>query len=175
MIKEIISNRVGDLKKGLLILPGTSDIFFSSTTLVIYLGTSFVILSVMGSFQRIFVDEGFIPISFLFIVPLFISSFIEEIIFRGLFLPHKSRAISRVKIRYYSIFSIFMFMVWHPAIAFLYFRSTEHLFFDPIFLSIVTLMAIANTITYLRSGSLWIPILIHWVTICIWIFGLKII
>jgi predicted Abi (CAAX) family protease len=41
------------------------------------------------------------------------------------------------------------------------------------FLSLAALMAIACTITYIKTGSLWVPVAIHWLTVLAWVFLLS--
>lgn len=48
----------------------------------------------------------------------------------------------------------------------------DRVFLDPVFLVLVTLLGIVCTITYLKSGSVWLPILFHWLMVVVWIIFL---
>ena len=50
--------------------------------------------------------------------------------------------------------------------------SGRAVFLDPSFLVLATLLGIVCTMTYLRSGSIWPPILFHWFTVVVWIMFL---
>jgi predicted Abi (CAAX) family protease len=42
---------------------------------------------------------------------------------------------------------------------------------DPRFLVQVTLLGLACSLAYLVSGSIWPPVLIHWLTVVVWLLG----
>ena len=42
-------------------------------------------------------------------------------------------------------------------------------FHNPYFLIIVTLLGITCSIAYIYSKSLWVPVIIHWLTVLIWV------
>lgn len=103
----------------------------------------------------------------------FIPSFFEEIVFRGFLLPHKEREVSTIHLLFYAAFSIVLFIAWHPINAMTINHPAFSMFTNPVFLSLAALMAIACTITYLKTGSLWVPIAIHWLTVVVWVFLLS--
>jgi predicted Abi (CAAX) family protease len=109
----------------------------------------------------------FLPI-FLFFIP----SIFEEFIFRGFLLPHKHRKLHRKHVLLYSVVSILIFVGCHPLNGLTFARFAYPIFINPAFLFLATLMAIACTITYLRSGSIWIPVCIHWLTVLVWVLVL---
>jgi predicted Abi (CAAX) family protease len=103
----------------------------------------------------------------------FIPSFFEEVVFRGLLLPHKERAVSNIHLLFYAAFSVALFVSWHPINAMTTNHTAYTIFTNPLFLSLAALMGIACTITYIRTGSLWVPIAIHWLTVLVWVFLLN--
>lgn len=170
MIKPFLTDRLIDAKQGLVTLPKGSDIRFSVIVFLIYM----VIALPIGFYSGFFTIEILqaetlvmiiLPVSLFFIPALF-----EEIIFRGLLIPHKERKISPIPLAFYAAFSIMVFIVWHPINALTINHPAYSVFTDPVFLSLAALMAIACTITYLRTGSLWVPIAIHWFTVITWIY-----
>ena len=108
-----------------------------------------------------------LPVSLFFIPSLF-----EEIFFRGFLLPHRASKIPAKPLFLYALFSISAFIVWHPINAMTINPLAYPMFTNPVFLSLAALMAIACTITYLKTGSLWVPIGIHWLTVLAWVFFL---
>lgn len=171
MLKELINNRIVDIKNGFKTMPTLSDVVSFIKILLAYFSVSFLIIAFSKSlFWQPLKIQLFVP-TFMPLIFVLYNAFVEEIIFRGLLLPHRSREISKDKIYLYSILSIIIFVIWHPFTALCFSHHYKHLFLDPSFLTIVLFMAIACTITYLKSGSLWLPIIIHWITIIIWILG----
>ncbi|HEX9949922.1 MAG TPA: CPBP family glutamic-type intramembrane protease [Thermodesulfobacteriota bacterium] len=173
MFKSFLSNRLIDLKCGLLTLPKGSDIIFSVVVFLIYILVALSIGFCSGFFNiKVLKADSWVmiilPISLFFVPSLF-----EETFFRGLLLPHKSRATSTGLLLLYSLFSIFVFIVWHPINAMTINHPAFAIFTNLVFLCLAALMGIACTITYLKTGSLWIPIVIHWLTVLAWVFFLN--
>lgn len=153
-------------------MPERSDIVFSVIIFCLYTLIALLVGFLTGFFQPGFLDVDiriilFLPI-FLFVFP----AVFEELIFRGLLLPHKTRELPGKQVLLYSVLSIVVFVGYHPINGLTLARFAYPIFTNPIFLFLATLMAIACTITYLRSGSIWIPIVIHWLTVLVWIFFL---
>jgi len=173
MFKSFLSGRLIDLKRGLLTLPKGSDILFSVVVFLIYI-TVALCIGLYSGFLKIKVLTTstwvmiLLPISFFFVPSLF-----EEMFFRGLLLPHKSRTTSNRLLLLYSVFSIFVFIVWHPINATTINHPAFAIFTNLVFLCLATLMSIACTITYLKTGSLWVPVVIHWLTVLAWVFFLN--
>jgi predicted Abi (CAAX) family protease len=170
MLKEFLHNRIQDLTLSITTKPRSSDITFSLVVTLIYavvaLSTGF-----LTGFLTIRIVEirtltmATLPFS-LFVMP----SLIEELFFRALMLPHKTRKCGVPKQVFLSLFSIFVFIAWHPVNAITINPGAYTVFTDPVFLILATLMAVACTITYLKSGSVWVPVFIHWLTVLVWVF-----
>jgi uncharacterized protein len=100
---------------------------------------------------------------------LVMPSLVEEFFFRAVLLPHPVEAISpRTKFFWASV-SLMAFVVSHPINGLV---SRRVVFLDPVFLVLATLLGIVCTLTYLKSGSIWLPILFHWLTVVVWIMFL---
>ncbi len=169
MLKSFLANRYADVKRGLFTVPERSDLMFSVIVFCIYAVTALFIGSFTGFFKLGLLKTDirlilFLPIS-LFLFP----SLFEELFFRGVLLPHKQRKLPRKQVFLYSVVSIGVFVAYHPLNALTFARFAYPIFMNPIFLSLATFMAIACTVTYLRSGSIWIPIVIHWLTVLVWV------
>jgi predicted Abi (CAAX) family protease len=173
MFKRVLADRLLDLKRGFTTFPKPSDILFSAIIVLIYAITVGIIGSLTGFF-KIGILRTNIWVMVLLPVSLFFwPSLLEETFFRGVLLPHKGRKLSRRYLLLYSFFNILAFIVWHPLNALTINRLAYPIFTNPIFLCLATFMAIACTVTYLKSGSIWIPIVIHWLTVLIWVFFLS--
>ena len=101
----------------------------------------------------------------LFIFP----SLLEEAFFRGVLIPNNAASHSSRKILLYVVLSTAAFVLWHPANALTINRTAEGVFLNPAFLLIVTLLGITCAISYVYSRSLWIPVMIHWLTVVAWV------
>lgn len=126
-----------------------------------FLGFSFKVFHV-----RIF--EG----SMLYLLPftLFIfPSFLEEAFFRGVLIPNDTVDKGPAKILFYILMSTLIFVAWHPVNALLINKTAIPLFLNPFFLILVALLGATCSLSYIFSRSLWIPILIHWLTVLVWV------
>jgi len=63
-------------------------------------------------------------------------------------------------------------VVWHPLNALTFNTAANPLFLDPAFLIIVTLLGLTCGYSYALSRSLWVPIIIHWATVTVWVLFL---
>jgi predicted Abi (CAAX) family protease len=100
---------------------------------------------------------------------LLAPSFVEEFFFRAALLPHPAEPISRRTRFFWICISLIGYVVMHPINGLISGRSV---FLDPSFLVLATLLGTVCTITYLKSGSIWLPILFHWLTVVVWIMFL---
>lgn len=108
------------------------------------------------------------------IVKVTITSFIapallEEFFFRAMLLPHPNENTGFDQIAIWSIFGLFSFIVYHPLNGLTFFSAGRKTFSNPIFLTLASLLGLACTTTYLYTGSIWIPVVIHWLTLVIWL------
>jgi predicted Abi (CAAX) family protease len=68
--------------------------------------------------------------------------------------------------------STLLFVAWHPLNALTINPSAPALFLDPAFLLISAALGITCGYSYVVSKSLWVPVLIHWATVVVWVFFL---
>jgi predicted Abi (CAAX) family protease len=113
---------------------------------------------------------AFHPLKFLGVMAiLFVFPGIaEELVFRGLVLPHRSENWEPGKLRAALAVSVVVFVLWHVVNAWLMFPVARPVFWDWRFLLIVVGLGWTCGWTYLRTGSLWPPVLIHWSIVVIW-------
>lgn len=93
----------------------------------------------------------------------------EELVFRGLLLPRDPASVDRGRLIRISIVALVVFVASHPLNGWLLRPAAFALFTDPIFLICAALLGISCTLAYYISRSLWPPVMIHWITVAIWI------
>lgn len=172
MVKNFLYRRGQDLKLGLITKPGKADIIFSVAVALIYTAIALPAGLLTGFLKIRVLDMGPLTMVTLPLSLLVMPSFLEELFFRALMLPHKTRRLTAQKKVFLSLFSIFAFIAWHPINAMTINAAAYPIFTNPVFLILAALMAVACTITYLRSGSIWIPVVIHWITVLVWVLFL---
>lgn len=172
MFKTFLENRFQDLKSSLITKPGKSDIIFSIIVFLIYTSIALLIGFLTGFLKISLLHANTVRMIILPFSLFSMPSFLEEILFRALLLPHKTRKYSIGKNVFFSLLSILAFIVWHPVNALTINHAAYPFFTNPAFLILAAFMAVACTITYLKSGSIWIPVIIHWVTVFVWVFFL---
>jgi predicted Abi (CAAX) family protease len=65
--------------------------------------------------------------------------------------------------------SLGLYVAYHPLAARLWYPRARRLFDDPRFLLPCTGLGALLTVLYLLSGSLWIPVTIHWIVVLVWL------
>lgn len=135
-------------------------------------------LVLLGLYGAIYLPIGFSlgllrfapQTSWVTIVGVGLSAFVmpgltEEFCFRVLLIPHP-REVCPTRTRLFWIaLSWLLFLLYHlhpfvPA----FFRT-------PAFLIGAGLLGLLCTISYLRSGSFWTPVLLHWAIVTTWLLG----
>lgn len=172
MIIDFILQRLQDAKHGLTTFPKRKELFFAGVLIILYAPMALII----GFSTRVFKFNVLLPEKVIhYLLPftlIFFPCLPEELFFRGLLMPHKNRKSSPSKYLMYTIINVVLFVIWHPFNAYLINNSAIPLFTNIYFLLIVFLLGVICTVTYLQSGSIWIPVLIHWCTVFSWVFFL---
>ncbi len=101
----------------------------------------------------------------LFVLP----GVMEELVFRVILLPHPKEGVSSRRVLMSSIASLLAFVLYHPLNGFTLGHRARLLFTDWAFLLQAGLLGTACTAAYLVSGSIWPPVLIHWLPVTGWI------
>ena len=103
---------------------------------------------------------------------LFSPALLEELVFRVIFLPYPSRDILPNDWFLWAILGLILFTLYHPLNALTFYRKAKPVFRRPIFLWLCSLLGLACTAAYFFTGSLWVIVLIHWLVVMVWLFGL---
>lgn len=97
----------------------------------------------------------------------------EEFIFRVLLLPHPHEVVNWMNWGLWAVFSLILFIVYHPVNAKTYFKAGFPTFFDRVFLTLAGLLGLACTVAYALTGSFWVIVFIHWIVVVVWLLTLR--
>lgn len=125
---------------------------------LVYLPIGFVL-----GFLKLDVQSSWQTITSVVAGAFFMPSLLEELGFRVLLLPHPTESISPSKRWVLSILSWLLFAAYHlhPFVP-SFFRTTA-------FLLGAGLLGIICRVSYLKSGSVWIPVIMHWLIVVAWL------
>lgn len=93
----------------------------------------------------------------------------EELFFRVLFLPHPQENVTAATVWLWGSISLLLFIIYHPLNAVTFFPNGRKTSFNPVFLLLAAVLGIVCSIVYLQSGSLWLPVIIHWLVVVVWL------
>lgn len=135
----------------------------------------FVIIAVSvglgaGIFQFGWLDSTIAPALpiILFVFP----SLLEEAFFRGVLIPRHVLTAGHKKAAWSVVTSTLIFIAWHPFNALAFNPTAIPLFLDPWFLVIVGAMGLTCGYAYVLSRSIWVPVIIHWAAVTVWVLFL---
>jgi len=97
----------------------------------------------------------------------------EELLFRVALLPHPAGAAEPWRFWAWGALNVGLFVLYHPLAARLWDRRQPQVFHDPRFLLQCALLGTACVLAYAASGSLWPPVLIHWLAVTAWLGPLE--
>jgi predicted Abi (CAAX) family protease len=100
---------------------------------------------------------------------LLLPALAEELIFRVVLLPHPREELGPWPLTAWAALSVGLYVIYHPLEARLWYPSGRPLFDSPRFLVPCALLAVVLTISYQATGSIWPPVLIHWLVVLIWL------
>ena len=165
MNEYLKANLVASLKQSPLKVP-----WFSWSLVPIFAVLAMFIGVNTGLFELSFIDSN---LTFILPVTLFIfPSLLEEAFFRGILIPRNTRDNGPRFVVGFIFISTLFFVLWHPVNALVVNRSAVPLFLAPRFLLIVAALGITCSFAYIFSKSLWVPVLIHWATVLVWVLFL---
>jgi predicted Abi (CAAX) family protease len=123
--------------------------------------------------------SGFLPLEPLRVRPLvlmrraaallFTPALIEEVLFRAALLPHPLEGMAGWSSAAWGALSLGLFVAYHPLAGRLWYPQGRRLFEDGRFLLLTSLLGLVCVIAYQVTGSLWPPVLIHWLVVVIWL------
>ncbi len=103
------------------------------------------------------------------LVAIFAPALGEELLFRVLVLPPPGEPGPPLRL----LLSAGLFVLWHPPQALLFGPHWAQMVLDPFFLAAVFVLGLALARLYVRTGSIWPCVLLHWTAIMAWkaLFG----
>lgn len=102
-------------------------------------------------------------------IALISPGIIEELVFRVLLLPHPSEAASPTTAGLWFSISLGLFILYHPLNALSFYPPGRPTFMTPGFLTLAALLGAICALAYLQTGSLWLPVLLHWLAVVVWL------
>jgi len=93
----------------------------------------------------------------------------EEIVFRVLFLPHPTENPSIKTQLLWGAITLAAFIIYHPLQGLTWNPAGREVFMEPSFLILAALLGAMCTIAYSVVGSIWLPVIIHWLAVVLWI------
>lgn len=137
----------------------------------------FTIVALPIGFQFRFLQFEVLNASWVTITGIIVRSFLmpavtEELFFRVLLLPRSTEHVSTSLLGFWGCISLVMFIVYHPLNALTFFSRGLKTFFEIAFLVLAALLGIVCSLAYIQSGSLWTPVLIHWLAVVVWLLFL---
>jgi predicted Abi (CAAX) family protease len=134
-----------------------------------------MVISLLIGFTSGLLEIEFLRSRFVILLPIILfifPSFLEESFFRGILIPINTKEQGKKKIIFYICLSTLSFVLWHPLNALTINPTAKIFFLDPYFLLITCLLGLTCSFSYIYSRSLWLPILIHWATVVVWVIFL---
>ena len=169
---ELISLIKSRLANSFLTLPTINDWIWAAILLVIF---SLIVIPL--GFKLKFLETEIPKVSWkvllrLTLITLFFPATAEEVFFRVLLLPHKTEQASLAYQWISGSISLILFIVYHPLSATFFIKNAVTTFSSFAFLTSAATLAIACTVAYLNSGSIYPPVILHWVFVLAWLLSL---
>jgi predicted Abi (CAAX) family protease len=96
-------------------------------------------------------------------------AFTEEIVFRALMLPRRGEGVSRTRLVATIALALFLYVAAHPLNAKFFWPAVWGVFSNPFYLAMATLLGLTCTAAYLITGSIWPSVVMHWLTVTLWL------
>ena len=96
-------------------------------------------------------------------------AFTEELVFRVLMLPRRLETVSRGRLYVTVSVALVLYVVAHPLNAYFFWPAAMPIFGNPFYLAMTTLLGLTCITAYFMSRSIWLPVLIHWLTVTLWL------
>ncbi|HKK56863.1 type II CAAX prenyl endopeptidase Rce1 family protein [Marinobacter sp.] len=136
---------------------------------------AFAIIAASVGFGAGLLQFGWLDSPITPLLPLILFVFpalLEEAFFRGVLIPRNILAAGHAKAAWSVAISTLVFVVWHPFNALTFNPTATSLFLNPWFLVIVCAMGVTCGYAYVLSRSIWVPVLIHWAAVTVWVLFL---
>jgi predicted Abi (CAAX) family protease len=150
-------------------LPSSDDWAWTAILLLMF-SLIFVPLGFKLNFLKAEIPDISWKIMFrLTLITLFLPATAEELFFRILILPHKTEQASLSYQWISGSISLILFVIYHPLNATFFMRSARTTFSSFAFLTSAVFLAVVCTLAYLKSGSIYPPVILHWIFVVSWL------
>ena len=171
-LNELIPLVQSRLVNSFLTLPSSNDWAWTAILLIIF---SLIVIPLGFKFKFLKAEIPKVSwkiISRLILITLLFPTTAEEVFFRVLLLPHKAEQVSLTYQWIFGSISLILFIIYHPLNATFFIRNARTTFSSFVFLTSAATLAIVCTVAYLKSGSVYPPIVLHWIFVLGWLLGL---
>ena len=168
-VRTFFLQRLDDIRAAAMTLPDAKTWWRCLIVFAAFVACALPVGFASGFFQP---EVAPIPTARLALLPLYLflrPALVEELIFRAALLPRDPKRVRMPQLIVVSALALTVFVASHPLHGLLTRPAALPLFLNPVFLSCATLLGIACTVSYLVSRSLWPPVLLHWLSVLIWI------
>ena len=166
--RQVCLDRLDAFRASLVAKPSTKQLLESFVIITLYVIGALAIGFGTGFFKPGFLCTDIHVYFILALSMIIFPSFMEEAVFRVLLLPNPYNLCEGRATALASIPSVSLYVAWHPFYASI--SGIGSPTFNAPFLSIVLILGITCTWLYLRTGSIWVPTIVHWLTVVIWVF-----
>jgi predicted Abi (CAAX) family protease len=104
---------------------------------------------------------------------LLMPALTEELVFRVALLPHPLEGAGLFSGVAWGALSVGLFVLYHPLAGATWYPAGRTVFRSGSFLGLCGLLGGACVLAYGMTGSLWAPLLIHWVVVSVWLWPLQ--
>ncbi|MGB3193542.1 type II CAAX prenyl endopeptidase Rce1 family protein [Lyngbya sp. PCC 8106] len=103
----------------------------------------------------------------------FFPALVEEIVFRVILIPHPLEAVSLKTWVFWMLFSLGLFIIYHPLNALIFYPEGNPTFWNSIFLILAGFLGLTCALVYRLTGSLWGIVIIHGLIVFVWLYFLD--
>jgi len=171
-LNELISLIKFRLVNSFSTLPSSNDWVWTTILLLVFSSIIIPLGFKLKFLKAEFPEISWKVISRLILITLFLPVTAEEVFFRVLLLPHKTEQASLAYQWIFGSISLALFIIYHPLNATFFIKNARTTFSSFAFLTSAAILAIVCTIAYLKSGSIYPPITLHWIFVLGWLLGL---
>jgi len=171
LLNELVSLIKFRIVNSFLTLPSWNDWVWTVILLVIF---SLIVIPLGFNLKFLRIEIPNISSTVIFrltLITLLFPATAEELFFRVLLLPHKIELASLTYQLISGSISLTLFIIYHPLNATFFIRNARTIFSNFAFLTSAAFLAIVCTIAYLKSGSIYPPIILHWIIVLGWLLG----
>jgi uncharacterized protein len=171
-IRSIVERQLRDVRSAVATFPGWRTWRTCALVYILFVVVALPVGVSLGLLRPHFMHVGAAE-AMLFGVLFLQPALVEELLFRGLLLPREGSAWTRDRLLPVAAAALALYVAAHPINAWVFRPQVFELFTSPAYLALTTLLGIACTAAYLISRSIWPGVIIHWLTVVLWIWLLD--